>query len=290
MIFIKDIERMRDPFVLVDNDTYYLYGTCGICFKNTSVDFSGKWEDLGVVVEKPNIATADFFWAPEVYKYNDAYYMFTSYYSSIIEKRGCAVFKSNSPEGPFVQVSDGTITPADLYCIDGTLYIDKSGQPWMVYSEEYIQAADGIGNMFAAKLSEDLTCFISDPIRLFRGDSPVWSSGKIVEGPDLYRCENGELLMLISGFKKGTDCDRYCVGVARSDNGDIDGNWIVDEALLYSSELSKGYDGGHGMVFKSLTGQLYLSIHSPNYIKGINPKPVFVPIKEENSTLVWDIK
>ena len=290
MLFLNDVERMRDPFVLLDNGIYYLYGTGGICYKNATGHLSDTWKNLGLVVKKPDTAIGDYFWAPEVYRYNNAYYMFTSYRSSVTGGHGCVVLKSASPEGPFIQVSDGTITPPDLWCIDGSLYIDKTGQPWMVYSEEYIHSSDGIGSMFAAKLSEDLTHFVSDPIWLFKGDSPWWSSGKITEGPFMYRCQNGELLMLVAGFEKVNEEYRYCVGISRSDNGEIDGNWSHDDKLLYSKDLSGKYDGGHGMVFKSLTGQLYLSIHSPNYVEGINCKPLFIPIREENSTLIWDTK
>lgn len=290
MIIINDVERMRDPFVLVDNGVYYLYGTGAICYKNSSGEIPGTWENLGTVVVKPEIATGSYFWAPEVYKYQGAYYMFTSYFSSQTQTRGCVVFKSNLPEGPFVQISDGTITPPNLYCIDGSLYFDKNGQPWMIYSEEYIESADGIGSMFAAKMSDDLTKLISEPILLFRGDSPNWSTGKITEGPYMYRCENGELLMLVAGFEKIGEEYAYCVGISRSDNGEINGNWTHDENLLYSKKMTQKYDGGHGMIFESLSGQLYLSIHSPNKVEGVNTKPLFVPIKEENATLVWDIK
>ncbi len=50
------------------------------------------------------------------------------------------------------------------------------------------------------------------------------------------------------------------------------------------------YDGGHGMLFTDKAGQMYLSIHSPNSPVGDRQTlPIFIPVKEENSTLVWDI-
>lgn len=284
-------EKFRDPFMLVDNDVYYLYGSTGIAYKNTSKDLNGHWESLGVVVETPAKAIGDLFWAPEVHKYNDAYYMFTSYRSSDTGLRGCAVFKSDSPEGPFLEITNGTLTPADLYCIDGTLYIDRNGDPWMIYSEEYINESLGkIGRMGAAKMSKDLTSFVSEPVELFRADEPSWSVGTVPDGPCMYRCKDGELLMVWSGFEWVDNKWSYVVAISRSDNGDIDGKWTHDDKLLYSIGLSGKYDGGHGMIFKSIEGQLYLSIHAPNYIEGIEPTPFFIPIKEENNTLVWDIK
>ena len=50
------------------------------------------------------------------------------------------------------------------------------------------------------------------------------------------------------------------------------------------------WDGGHGMIFKDKKGQMYLSVHSPN--SGTDTRketPVFVPIKERDGTLVWDL-
>ena len=168
--------------------------------------------------------------------------MFTSYHSSETGHRGCAVFRSDSPEGTFVQISNGTITPNDYDCIDGSLYIDKQNQPWMIFSEE----SDGssTGRMLAAQLSADLTSFTTTPIELFKADEASWSSGKISEGPGMYRCENGELLMVWSGFEYVDDVYYYCVGTSRSDNGEITGNWTHDSTLLYSKELSGEYDGG----------------------------------------------
>ena len=51
------------------------------------------------------------------------------------------------------------------------------------------------------------------------------------------------------------------------------------------------YDGGHGMLFTALDGKMYLSIHSPNSPAGDRMEvPIFVPVREENGTLVWDLR
>ena len=101
----------------------------------------------------------------------------------------------------------------------------------------------------------------------------------------MYKCENGELLMIWS------TCDKYgyCVAIARSSNGKVDGTWTHDPVRLYSKE-SQPYDGGHGMIFTSIYGQTYMVIHSPNSAVGDRYEtPVFIAIREENGTLVLDI-
>ncbi len=281
---VSSISGLRDPFVLPEDGVYYVYGTGWSCYKNTSGKLDGEWEKLDRVVHTPPNASGDY-WAPEVYKYNGEFYMFTTYRSSLTENRGCAVFKSASPEGPFVQISDGHVTPADWDAIDGTLYVDEDGQPWMIFVHEWTSTDDNIGRMAAAKLSDDLTHFISAPIELFRADDPAWANDHVTDGCFMYRCQSGELLMLWSTFNRGG----YIVAVARSDNGQIDGSWSHDQEFLYSRAKGDNHDGGHGMIFTSLCGQTYLAIHSPN---SASPKreetPLFIAIREENGTLVWD--
>ena len=283
-MIVSTISQLRDPCILVDNGVYYAYGTGWVCYRNASGDLAGNWESLGVVVDVPEDAV-DNHWAPEVHKYNGKYYMFTTYKSAKTGHRGCTVLRADTPVGPFVEISDGHVTPADWDSIDGTLYIDEEGQPWMVFVHEWTSTDDGIGRMAAAKMSDDLTRLISEPIELFRADDPSWTDRQVTDGCWMYKCENGELIMIWSNFSN----EGYCVGIARSDNGKVDGKWSQDDQLLYSKSMTGEYDGGHGMIFYSLAGQMYLSIHSPNSAgDGRKETPVFIAIREENGTLVWD--
>ena len=283
-MIVSQIPQLRDPCILLEDGVYYAYGTGWVCYKNTSGDLAGEWKSLGRVVTVPEDA-ADCYWAPEVHKYNGAFYMFTTYKSSKTGHRGCTVLRADTPEGPFVEISDGHVTPSDWDSIDGTLYVDEEGTPWMIFVHEWTSTPDGIGRMAAAKMSDDLTKFVSEPIELFRADDPSWTDRQVTDGCWMYKCENGELIMIWSNFSN----EGYCVGIARSDNGNVDGNWSQDDKLLYSKSMTGEYDGGHGMIFYSITGQMYLSIHSPNSAgDGRKETPVFIAIREENGTLVWD--
>ena len=284
-MIVSSITQLRDPCVLVENGVYYVYGTGWVCYKNTSGSLAGEWTPLGVVAEKPAEADKDF-WAPEVHKYNGAYYMFTTYHSSVTGHRGCTIMKADSPEGPFREITSGQITPHDWDSIDGTFYVDDEGQPWMIFVHEWTSTDDGVGRMAAAKLSPDLTTFISEPIELFRADDPSWAKGVITDGCWMYRTADGQLLMLWSNKDKGG----YCVGVARSISGKVDGEWTQDKTLLYSKDLHGTYEGGHGMIFYDTDGQMYLSIHSPNSAsEARKEKPTFIPLREQDGMLVWDM-
>ena len=279
------IDRLRDPFVLVHNGRYYIYGTGWKAYKCTKDDLSRHWSMIIDAVTKPDDAQKDL-WAPEVFYYKDAFYMFTTYYSSKTNHRGCAIFKADRPEGPFVLYSDGHVTPSDWDAIDGTLYIDSDGQPWMVFVHEWTSMPDSVGAMAAARLSDDLSHFISEPIQLFCATDAPWARSGVTDGCFMYTCSNGELVMLWSSFS----ADGYCVGVARSDNGALDGKWTHDPTPLYSKEIHGIYDGGHPMLFCALNGQMYMAIHSPNTATDDRKeKPVFIPFYEKDGVLSLDL-
>ena len=97
-------------------------------------------------------------------------------------------------------------------------------------------------------------------------------TGLVTDGPFLWRTADGTLLCLWASFSEGG----YTQALAVSDTGDLDGRFTQVEPLFRR-------DGGHGMVFRALDGQLYLTLHSPN----ANPqeRPHFYPLREAGSRL-----
>ena len=97
-------------------------------------------------------------------------------------------------------------------------------------------------------------------------------TGLVTDGPFLWRTADGTLLCLWASFSEGG----YTQALAVSDTGDLDGRFTQVEPLFRR-------DGGHGMVFRALDGQLYLTLHSPN----ANPqeRPHFYPLREVGGRL-----
>ena len=277
--------KVRDPFVLEYNGTYYMYGT-GLqwpgygCTKSTDLK---NWSvPFGVFTPAEDYDGIGDWWAPECHYFNGSFYLFATYKSAASGKRGVAVFRADSPEGPFTQISDGHITPKQADAIDGTLFVDENGEPWMVYVGEWTSNNDGIGNMMLAKLSDDLTHFVSEPRLLFRADAPLWAKGSITDGPFLYRTKEGRLLMLWSN----SDENGYCVGIAYSSNGRIDGKWVQQPTVLYGGS-KKAPDGGHGMIFTGENGELLLSVHSPNgSTENLPTTAVFAELEDIGCTVI----
>lgn len=278
---------VRDPYVLVYGGKYYMYGTCLSNGKGYGCVVSEDLENWSYPVQVYTPAEgsdeiADF-WAPECHYYNGAFYLFATYRSQASGKRGTAIYKSSSPLGPFEMISDGHITPKAIDCIDGTLYIDGNGQPWMVYVNEWTSSPDEVGEMAAARLSDDLSRFVSEPIVLFRARKHIWTTGSVTDGPCLYRTKNGRLIMLWSNLSKSGG---YAVGMAASDNGEIDGNWIHYPEAFYERGSFFEYDGGHPMLFYTLDGKLTMAIHSPNEeTDGAVETATFLPIEDTGSLI-----
>lgn len=281
---------IRDPYVLVHDGRYYMYGTGLSSGRGYGCVVSENLEDWSYPIQ---VFTPDAefdgikdFWAPECHYYNGKFYLFATYYSAATEKRGVGIFVADEPTGPFVQLGDGHITPHDHDSIDGTLYVDGDGQPWMVYVSEWTSNPDEIGDMAIAKLSPELDRFISEPKIIFRAEKHLWSGGKITDGPFLYRTENGRLLMLWSNTARRGG---YAVGVAWSNNNEITGKWKHQPLALYRQNIYHELDGGHGMIFKTLDGQLMLSIHSPNsQTEEHRTTAVFIPLRDTGNALVLD--
>ncbi|MEI7026803.1 family 43 glycosylhydrolase [Paenibacillus sp. y28] len=160
---------------------------------------------------------------------------------------------------------------------DGTLFVDDSGQPWMVFCHEWQQVGDG--EVCAVRLTADLTSAAGAPVVLFCASEAPWTTpfisekyqdqlNYVTDGPFLFRAASGALLMLWASFINNT----YALGIAVSANGQITGPWVQEDQALFQS------DGGHGMVFRAFDGRLVLAIHAPN--RTPNERPHFFELEE----------
>ena len=275
---------IRDPFVLVHDGLYYMYGTGAAkgngygCY--TSPDLVHWAGPFNVFTAPADFDGVKDFWAPECHAYGGHFYLFATYFSRATGHRGVSIFRADDPLGPFEEITDGHVTPHERDSIDGTLYVDDAGQPYMVYVEEWTSTEDGVGRMAAASLSDDLTHFTTAPRELFRADDPSWTSSSVTDGPFVYRSRTGKLLMLWSSFS----AQGYCVALASA--REMNGRWLQQHARLYAKGRHHAMDGGHGMLFTDLTGQLTLCIHAPN--SDAPARAQFYPVRDLGYTLAID--
>jgi arabinan endo-1,5-alpha-L-arabinosidase len=283
--------HMRDPFVLPlpQDGRYLLFGTTDVntwsgqglgfdCYESRDLD---NWRGPITAFRPPaGFWSNTQFWAPECHAWQGRYYLFASF-ALDGRQRGTQILAAERPEGPYVPHSDGPVTPREWECLDGTLYIDRQGKPWMVFCHEWVQVEDG--EICAIPLSDDLRQAVGKPTLLFRASEAVWAkpfeaqgrtNNRVTDGPFLHRLTDGGLLMLWSTLGH----EGYAMGYALSESGELYGSWTQLSQPLY------GKDGGHGMLFRDFGGRLQMTLHRPN--QSPDERPAWLEVVERDGGLV----
>ena len=286
--------QVRDPFILpvaetgeyflfgsTDRDVWHGPGTGFDCYRSRDLV---AWDGPTPAFRPP----ADFwattnFWAPEVHRHAGRFFMFATFFAPG-RYRGTQVLAADVPEGPYLPWSDGPVTPPRWQCLDGTLHVDTNGVPWIVFCHEWEQIHNGA--VCAQRLTPDLRRAVGRPVVLFNASEAPWvhplqidvTAGRafpvyVTDGPFLHRTAWGALLMLWSSF----GARGYAMGLARSENGRVDGEWTQLPEPLWD------HDGGHGMIFRTLGGRPWLTFHWPNVTP--TERAVFRELIEEKDTL-----
>lgn len=270
---IRDIQ-ISDPYILADENThkYYTYAALfnrerfpelyvkGRFYALVSEDLI-HWSNPIQVFENTDFWADEDYWAPECHYYRGNYYLISSFRAAG-KYRKCQCLISDSPLGPFRPIKQEALTPPSWQSLDGTLYEDLKGQPWLVFCHEWMQVGDG--QIVAMPITEELASPAGEPQILFRASAAPWGDrfvhkdkgggGFVTDGPFLYRMQDKSLLMLWSTFTS----EGYAVGYAKSLSGEIQGPWEQRENPLYF------HDGGHAMLFHTFEGKLIMALHCPN--------------------------
>lgn len=287
--------QIRDPYILPlpDERRYLLFGSTdkdiwsgpGIgfdCYESRDLE---NWAGPIPAFRPPESFWSNTqFWAPECHSWQGRYYLFASF-ARDGRQRGTQILVADKPAGPYRLHSDGPVTPRDWECLDGTLFVDDAGKPWMVFCHEWVQVEDG--EMCAIPLTTDLRAAAGEPKLLFRASAAKWAKpfedrGRrkncVTDGPFLHHLCDGRLLMLWStvGY------EGYAMGYAVSDSGSVLGPWRQSEAPIY------GRDGGHGMLFRDFDNRLWMTLHHPNDTP--NERPVWLEVTETQGGLAVKAK
>ncbi len=284
--------QIRDPFIYADQKerTYYMFGTTDHdCWHGPGQGFDcyrsqdlSEWEGpIPAFRPSSQFWGKENFWAPEVHKFNERFYMFASFKAER-RYRGTQVLIAEDVFGPYQPLTHDPITPADWQCLDGTLHVDEAGDPWIVFCHEWVQIHNGA--ILAMRLTANLKQAVGRPVFLFNASEAPWvkkpgwpDEGSkhrfptyVTDGPFLQRLRDGTLIMLWSSLgAKG-----YAMGVSRSETGQVIGPWQHDPQAIWAE------DGGHGMIFETFEGQLMLAFHRPN--RTPDERAMFVEIEEAN--------
>lgn len=186
---------IADPFVLHDGDTYYMYGTTdygGAGFQVFTSSDLVRWNRAGVCYrpDKDSWGTQQF-WAPEVVKKDNAYYLHYTAMSRPENRRNILVAKSDSPLGPFKDYA-GPLFP-DQSVIDSHIYHDDETGEYFVYASP---ENDPPSRIIGAKLALDFKSLLTLPTICLTSEygwEDLW-----IEAPVIHRHKD-TLYMIYSG-------------------------------------------------------------------------------------------
>jgi len=205
-----------DPTARVFNGKMYLYPSHDIlatpgkgrpgwfCMEDYHVFSSSDlthWTDHGMIVsqdKKPWVKPAGYsMWAPDCVFRNGKYYF---YFPSIPKDTGLGrgfaigVAVADKSEGPYTPLPEPI---KGVHGIDPNVLIDKDGQAWLYWAQ---------GNIYAARLDQDMTGLASDPVTL----QELPSKG-LKEGPFVFE-RNGIYYLTYPHVRNKTECLEYAAG------------------------------------------------------------------------------
>ncbi len=279
----KEEINIRDPFVVYEDGKYYLYGTRG---KNFGVKTYGfdvyisedleNWsEPIMCLDSQKHGLNRGVNWAPEVHRYGGKYFMFATF-TQENGLRGTYSLCADSPLGPFKPHSKSALTPWEWECLDGTLYVDEQGTPYLVFCHEHTQIIDG--TICYIRLNDALDAAEGETVTMFSASStsfadPIKKDRHFVtDGPYMYRSAANELFMLWSTIIRG----KYAECLVKFKDGRLGLSFTHLDPFPIQ-------DGGHGMIFGD-GKKKYLTYHTPNQ-SGLE-HPVFCPIEDRGGDIV----
>lgn len=270
---------LADPHIFYDNGTYYLYGTgAPDGFQvYSSVDLE-NWtgpvgrDRNGYALHKDHTFGTMGFWAPQVFKYKNRFYM------AYTANEQIAIASSDSPLGPFTQDTKRALNGPTKQ-IDPFIFFDKNKA--YLY---FVRLQDG-NRIYCAELSNDLSQIKEETAsECLRADEP-WENTSdarwpVTEGPTVIKHAGLYYLLYSANDFRNPD---YAVGYATSSHPM--GPWKKHRGNPIISKRLIGEDGaGHGDLIQDKQGNLHYVFHTHFKNGQVAPrKTAFIGLKFKHS-------
>ena len=259
---------LADPTIFFNKGTYYLYGTgSGNGYAAyTSKDLK-SWQgpvgnSNGMALRKGDSYGTSKFWAPQVFKFNDKFYM--AYAAD--EHIGIAV--SDSPLGPFKQAKIAPVSE-EVKQIGPFLFMDDNGKKYLYY----VIVANGGNRIFVAEMNDDMMTVKEETEKLCIEATKPWentanSQWIVTEGPTVIKHKKLYYLLYSANDFRNVD---YAVGYAVSKSPM--GPWTKYDRNPFISRINVGQNGsGHGDIVKGKKGELFYVLHTHNSATKVSPR------------------
>ena len=280
----QEVLTEADPTIFLDADgTYYLYGTgsnSGTGFYVfRSADLKSWQGPVGnangfCLTGETSYGTTGF-WAPQVVKRGDTYYMFYTANEQI------AVATSKSAMGPFTQNDKKAITTPGK-AIDPFVLFDTDGKIYLYH----VRLQDG-NRIFVAEMTDDLMGIKEETARECIYASEQWentaqASWGVTEGPTVLHIGDTYYMFYSANDFRNID---YAVGVATASSPC--GPWTKSSQSVINRGNIGYYGTGHGDIFKDAKGDWNYVFHTHNDFTEVSPrKTAVVGLTQKEQTFV----
>lgn len=257
---------LADPCILLDNGTYYAYGTnAGNGIQCYASDDLRSWELKGLALHMDNTTETRWFWAPEVYHLNGKYIM---YYSA---NEHLYAATADKPTGPFKQVGTYQMNNllGDEKCIDSSVFFDDDGTAYLFF----VRFTDG-NCIWQCKLADDYITPIEGTLRKCFAASQSWELklGKVNEGPNIIKHNKRYFLTYSGNDYRSQD---YGVGYAMC--SDIEkGTWNKYSGNPILCRRDELVGTGHHSIFADKEGKMRIVFHSHNSQNEVGARLMYI--------------
>lgn len=250
--------RLADPTIFYEDGVYYLTGT-GDTANGFTMYMSADlihWTPCGNAsggraLYKGDTFGTDMFWAPQIFKYGNDYYM------AYAANEQIAIAKGSSPEGPFRQTVKQKLNGTTGQ-IDPFVFIDDDGTKYIYY----VRFING-NSIYVGKLADDFQSIDESSIKhCVSAEDNTWEMSpnapiaRVDEGPTVIK--DGGYYYLIYSANHYQNID-YSVGYAYSTSPT--GPWKKVRTPFISRHNTGINGSGHGDMFRTDDGQWYYVFH-----------------------------
>ena len=254
---------LADPTIFHYNNIYYLYGTTTSAIKNVGEGFlvytskdmehwdGPKGAKDGLALKKGDAFGSKGFWAPQIFPYNDKFYM------AYTANEHIAMAVSDDPLGPFVNNTLEDLK-APVKQIDPFVFFDDDGKKYLYH----VRLQKG-NRIFVAALNDDLMGIKPETLReCISGELP-WENTEnrdwpVTEGPTVLKHKGLYYMLYSANDFRNPD---YAVGFATSKSPL--GPWEKsDRGPIISREILKVNGTGHGDIVIDGNGQMRYVFHT----------------------------
>lgn len=259
--------QLADPTIFADGGKYYLYGTGHpqgflVYESNDLKTWTGPTgAKSGLALKKGDAFGNGGFWAPQVFKYKNSYFM------AYTADEQIAIAESSSPQGPFRQKVLKRLSGEGKQ-IDPYLFFDTDGRIYLYH----VRLKEG-NRIYVAEMKPDLSDIIPGTAReCIYGDQSWENTAQtpwpVTEGPTVVK--HNQLYYLIYSANDFRNKD-YAVGFATSATPwgpwtKFKGNPIISREKLHVNGT------GHGDLFKDKDGKYQYVLHTHVSNEKVSPR------------------